>query len=60
LPGSKTRAEDEVNRGGTERLFWELVAELMTVNPDLEEGTIMNGRCVRVGKEFLALVDYIA
>jgi hypothetical protein len=22
------------------------------------EGTIMNGRCLRVGEEFLALVDY--
>ncbi|HEX9622164.1 MAG TPA: hypothetical protein VF989_18590 [Polyangiaceae bacterium] len=46
------------NRAKTEHLFWELAAELMAENPDMAEGTIMNGRCVRVGKEFLALVDY--
>lgn len=27
-------------------------------DPRVVEGTIMNGRCLRVGKEFLALVDY--
>ena len=32
-------------------LFWELA-------PRIVEGTIMSGRCLRVGKEFLALVDY--
>ncbi len=41
-----------------EDLFWELAAELQAENPSIVEGTIMNGRCLRVGKEFLALVDY--
>jgi hypothetical protein len=41
-----------------ERLFWELAAELMSEDAAVVEGTIMNGRCLRVGKEFLALVDY--
>lgn len=39
-------------------LFWELAAELQARDPRVVEGTIMNGRCLRVGKEFLALVDY--
>lgn len=39
-------------------LFWHLAAELMSEHPSVVEGTIMNGRCLRVGKEFLALVDY--
>ncbi len=42
----------------TERLFWVLGAELMAEDPSVVEGTIMSGRCLRVGKEFLALVDY--
>lgn len=41
-----------------ERLFWQLAAELQRDDSRVEEGTIMNGRCLRVGKEFLALVDY--
>lgn len=41
-----------------EGLFWALAAELMAVDRRITEGTIMNGRCLRVGKEFLALVDY--
>ncbi len=41
-----------------EELFWELAAELGRENPRVRESTIMNGRCLRVGKEFLALVDY--
>jgi hypothetical protein len=39
-------------------LFWELAAELETADPRVTEGTIMGGRCLRVGGEFLALVDY--
>ncbi len=39
-------------------LFWELAAEIQRENPAVVEGTIMQGRCLRVGKEFLALVDY--
>ncbi len=41
-----------------EDLFWELAAELQGSDPRIKEGTIMNGRCLRFGKEFLALVDY--
>jgi hypothetical protein len=39
-------------------LFWNLAADLMSEHASVVEGTIMNGRCLRVGKEFLALVDY--
>jgi hypothetical protein len=39
-------------------LFWQLAADLQRADPRIVEGTIMNGRCLRVGKEFLALVDY--
>lgn len=41
-----------------EALFWELAAELKAEDPRVVEGTIMGGRCLRVDKEFLALVDY--
>jgi hypothetical protein len=44
----------------SEDLFWQLAAELQNRDPRIAEGTIMNGRCLRVGKEFLALVDYKA
>jgi hypothetical protein len=40
-----------------EQLFWRLAAELERRDPGILEGTIMNGRCLRVGTEFLALVD---
>lgn len=39
-------------------LFWDLAAELMSEYPSVLEGTIMGGRCLRVGEAFLALVDY--
>lgn len=42
----------------TGRLFWQLGADLERADPRIQEGTIMNGRCLRVGKAFLALVDY--
>ena len=41
-----------------EKLFWALAAELRLADARIVESTIMNGRCLRVGKEFLALVDY--
>lgn len=41
-----------------EELFWQLAADLQREDPRVRESTIMNGRCLRVGKEFLALVDY--
>lgn len=41
-----------------EDLFWELAAELQSEDERIVEGTIMNSRCLRVGKEFLALVGH--
>lgn len=41
-----------------DELFWELAAELHGQDPRVVEGTIMGSKCLRVGKEFLALVDY--
>jgi len=41
-----------------EELFWRLAAELQYDDTRIVEDTIMIGRCLRVGKEFLALVDY--
>lgn len=38
-------------------LLWSLADELRADHPELVEGTIMNGRCLRLGSEFLALVD---
>lgn len=39
-------------------LFWSLAADLMSEDARVVEGTIMNGRCLRVGEAFLALVEY--
>ncbi len=39
-------------------MFWELAADLQDEDDRVVEGTIMGGRCLRVGREFLALVDY--
>lgn len=39
-------------------LFWQLADELQREDPRVREGTIMNGRCLRVEDEFLALVDH--
>lgn len=44
--------------GTPEELFWQLAAELQAEDPRVVEGTIMNGRCLRVGEQFLALVDF--
>jgi hypothetical protein len=41
-----------------EDLFWRIAAELQHADSRIHEDTIMNGRCLRVDKEFLALVDY--
>lgn len=41
-----------------ETLFWGLAEELRSEDPRVQEGSIMNSRCLRVDKEFLALVDY--
>lgn len=39
-------------------LFWELIDELHGEDPRVAEGTIMGGRCARVGSEFLGCVDH--
>jgi hypothetical protein len=41
-----------------DEFFWRLAAELQAEDPRVVESTIMNGRCLRVGKEFLALADF--
>lgn len=41
-----------------DKLFWQLASELARDDERIVEGTIMNGRCLRVGAEFLALVDF--
>lgn len=41
-----------------ETLFWDLARELQAQDDRIVEGTIMQSRCLRVGKEFLALVDF--
>ena len=51
-------AKTPPNASRAERTFWELAAELGAEDPRVVEGTIMQSRCLRVGKEFLALVDY--
>ena len=40
-----------------DRLLFELADELCSDEPRLVEGQIMSSRCLRVGKEFLAMVD---
>lgn len=39
-------------------LFWKLAEELGAEDPRVVEGTMMGERCLRVGKEFLAMVDF--
>ena len=39
-------------------LFWSLIDALRAEDARVVEGTLMGGRCARVGEEFLALVDY--
>lgn len=41
-----------------EDLFWELAAELQSEDRRVVEGTVMNSRCLRVGKEFLAFAAH--
>lgn len=48
--------KDEVSEA--EHLFWSLAAKLVAEDPGVAEGTIMNGRCLRVDGEFLALPDF--
>lgn len=39
-------------------LVWELAEQLMQHDPRVVESTMMGGRCLRVGKEFLALAGF--
>jgi len=39
-------------------MFWKLAATLHGKDLRVVEGTIMGGKCLRVGKEFLALVAF--
>ncbi len=48
---------EEVEEMNGETLFWKVADELQAEDPRIVEGTIMSSRCLRVGKEFLALVD---
>ncbi len=41
-----------------EDLFWQLAAELQAEDARVLEGRIMRSRCLRVGAEFLALVNH--
>ena len=43
---------------GAQTLFWSLASELTAQDPRVVEGTIMRGRCLRLGKAFLALPDF--
>ncbi|MEO0600066.1 MAG: hypothetical protein AAF211_01445 [Myxococcota bacterium] len=43
-----------------EALFWQIAAELQAEDERVVEGTIMNGRCLRVGKEFLVFREWVS
>lgn len=43
------------NDSPAEALFWDLALELQAEDERVVEGTIMSSRCLRVGKEFLAM-----
>src|SRR5688572_8590671 len=58
--GTRGRSASDPGRNVVDasKLFWKLAAKLTLEDPRVIEGTIMNGRCLRVDGEFLALVDY--
>lgn len=39
----------------SEALFWEVASALQSEDDRLVEGTIMSSRCLRIGKDFLAM-----
>ena len=39
-----------------EATFWDLAAELQADDPAVAEGTLMGGRCMRVGGEFFSMI----
>lgn len=51
----RTADEQEAAEAQAEELFWDLAAELQGGNDRVVEGKIMSSRCLRVGKEFLAM-----
>src|SRR5262249_24936635 len=55
---SKVDPDPRRQRMTAEELFWKLAAELQREDARIVEGLIMNGRCLRLGKDFLAIVDY--
>ncbi|MEZ4365500.1 MAG: DUF1801 domain-containing protein [Kofleriaceae bacterium] len=63
-PRAKKRAAAATSAGAdtsstaAQALFWQLAAELHGEDPRVVESTIMGGRCLRVDREFLALVDF--
>jgi hypothetical protein len=60
MPTKRSRNGSQTARGddAAQQLFWALASELQSQESSVVEGTIMSGRCLRVGEEFLALVDY--
>ena len=49
------RDEEPGSESESAAILWDLAAELMAEDGRVVEGTIMGSRCVRVGKEFLAM-----
>ena len=49
---------DDGEPSEAEALFWRIADDLHREDDRVAEGTIMGGRCLRVGGEFLALVDF--
>lgn len=57
-PKSDSESESESDSEGqtpASALFWDLAVELQAEDGRVVEGTIMSSRCLRVGKEFLAM-----
>ncbi len=52
--GKAAKADPEVQSPAS-ALFWDLAMELQSDDDRVVEGTIMSSRCLRVGKEFLAM-----
>jgi len=53
--GDTDTAPDDDAAAQAEELFWDLAAELQAGDERIVEGKIMSSRCLRVGKEFLAM-----
>ena len=52
------RATEPPVTNEAQELFWKIAADLHEADERVVEGTIMGGRCLRVGSEFLGLVDF--